>query len=150
MCNITKISTFEANGKIIVDFESVVVYNTTIKLNMEEFIMKKVLAVIMAVLVVFTTCSIAVFAGETDVETTAPAVQEEATTDGFLTSGGLVFPETMNQFKTSIIFKLFEKIISFILSLFGEDTSTKIDQEGATIVDELASALDERLTDLFA
>ncbi len=109
--------------------------------------MKKILAVLMAVLVVFTTCSIAVFAGETDVETTAAAT-EEGPRD-ILTDDGLVVPVNMNQLKSSIIFKIFEKIISFILSLFGEDTGNEIDKEGATLVDEIGSALDERLTDIF-
>ena len=113
--------------------------------------MKKVLAVLMAVLVVFTTCSIAVFADETDVETTAPAVvNEEDTTRNILSADGLVVPINFNQLKSSIIFKIFEKIISFILSLFGEEKAEELDQEGATIVDEIGSALDERLTDLYA
>ncbi len=114
--------------------------------------MKKILAVLMAVLVVFTTCSIAVFAGETDAETTAPAVveKEESSTRDIMNDDGLVVPINFNQLKSSIIFKIFEKIISFILSLFGADVAPEVDQEGATLVDEIGSALDERLTDLFA
>lgn len=114
--------------------------------------MKKVLAVIMAALVVFATCSIAVMAEETaDVESTTVVVDtEENTTRNILNSEGLVVPVNMEQFKTSIIFKIFEKILSFIFSLFGADVAPEIDQEGATLVDEIGSALDERLTDLFA
>ncbi len=113
--------------------------------------MKKVLSVFMAVLVVFTSLSIAVFAADADLETTAPAVtEEEDTTRNIKNDDGLVVPLNFNQLKSSIIFKIFEKIISFILSLFGEEQAPEIDQEGATMVDELASALDERLTDLFA
>lgn len=112
--------------------------------------MKKILAIIMAALVVFTTCSIAVMADETaEVETTAVVVEkEEATTRNILNDEGLVVPINMSQFKSSIIFKIFEKILSFILSLFG-DAAPEVDQEGATLVDEIGSALDERLTDLF-
>lgn len=115
--------------------------------------MKKVLAIIMAVLVVFTTCSVAVMADETaDVETTEIVVTapEENTTRNILNDDGLVVPININQLKSSIIFKIFEKIISFILSLFGADLGDEIDKEGATLVDELGSALDERLTDVFA
>lgn len=112
--------------------------------------MKKILAVLMAILVVFTTCSIAVFAGETDVETTAAGATTEEGPRDILTDDGLVVPVNTNQLKSSIIFKVFEKIIKFILSLFGADVGGEIDKEGATIVGEIGSALDERLTDLFA
>ncbi len=113
--------------------------------------MKKVLAVFMAVLVVFTSLAVAVFAADTDVETTAPAVvEEENTTRNIKNDDGLVVPLNFNQLKSSIIFKIFEKIISFILSLFGAEVAPEVDQEGATLVDEIGSALDERLTDLFA
>ncbi len=113
--------------------------------------MKKLLAIFMAVLVVFTTCSIAVFAGETDTETTtAPVVQEENTTRNIKNDDGLVVPINFNQLKSSLIFKIFEKILSFIFSLFGADVAPEVDQEGATLVDEIGSALDERLTDIFA
>lgn len=113
--------------------------------------MKKILSVLMAVLVVFTTCSIAVMADETDIETTAVAVEkEENTTRDIMNDDGLVVPINFNQLKSSVIFKIFEKIISFILSLFGADVAPEVDKEGATLVDEIGSALDERLTDLFA
>ena len=113
--------------------------------------MKKILAVLMAALVVFTTCSIAVFAEEEDVETTVAAtVKEESTTRNILNDEGLVVPINLNQLKSSVIFKIFEKIIKFILSLFGDDVAPEVDQEGATLVDEIGSALDERLTDIFA
>lgn len=113
--------------------------------------MKKMLAIIMAVLVVFTTCSIAVMAEETaDVETTAVAVQEEGTTRDIMNDDGLVVPINFNQLKSSVIFKIIEKILTFIFSLFGADVAPDVDQEGATLVEEIGSALDERLTDIFA
>ncbi len=112
--------------------------------------MKKVLAVFMAILVLFATCSVAVMAEETDaVETTTVAVEED-TTRSIKNDDGLVVPVNFNQLKSSLIFKIFEKIISLFLGLFGVETSEKIDQEGATIVDEIGSALDERLTNLAA
>lgn len=110
--------------------------------------MKKLLAVLMAVLVVFTTCSVAVFA-EDEIETTAPVAVEENTTRNIQNDEGLVVPLNFNQLKSSVIFKIFEKIISFILSLFGADVAPEVDQEAATMVDEIGSALDERLTDIF-
>lgn len=111
--------------------------------------MKKILAIFLTLLVVFSTCSAAVFAVEIE-ETTAPEVSTEESTSSIKNEDGLVVPGNMNQLKTSVIFKIFEKIISFILSLFGAEVAPEVDKEGATVVDELASALDERLTDLFA
>ena len=65
--------------------------------------MKKLLAIFMAVLVVFTTCSIAVFAGETDTETTTdPVVQEENTTRNIKNDDGLVVPINFNQLNLPI------------------------------------------------
>lgn len=125
-------------------------YNASVKIfSAEVKAMKKILAIFLTLLVVFSTCSAAVFAVEIE-ETTAPEVSTEESTSSIKNEDGLVVPGNMNQFKTSIIFKIFEKIISFILSLFGAEVAPEVDKEGATVVDELASALDERLTDLFA
>lgn len=112
--------------------------------------MKKILAVLMSVLVVFTTCFITVFADEVVEESSSAVVKEESTTRDIMTDDGLVVPINFTQLKSSVIFKIFEKIIKFILSLFGAETAPEVDNEGATLVDEVASALDERLTDLFA
>ena len=111
--------------------------------------MKKILAVFMAMLVVFGTCSVAVMADETDEVTTAVATEED-TTRNIQSNSGLVVPINFNQLKSSLIFKLFEKIITLFLGIFGIELSEKIDQEGATIVDEIGSALDEQLTNLTA
>lgn len=126
-------------------------YNAFVIYSLGGIKMKKIIAVLLAVLVVFTTCSIAVFAEETEVETTAPVVvEEEDTTRNIKNDDGLVVPLNFNQLKSSIIFKIFEKIIGFILSLFGAEQAPEVDKEAATMVDEIGSALDERLTDLFA
>lgn len=111
--------------------------------------MKKLLAVLMAALVIFTTCVVAVMAEETEEIPVTEAVAEENTTRNIMNDDGLVVPINFNQLKSSVIFKIFEKIISFILSLFGADVAPEVDKEAATAVDELGSALDERLTDLF-
>lgn len=112
--------------------------------------MKKVLAVFMSALVIFTTCFITVFADETAEESSSTIVKEESTTRDIMNDDGLVVPINFSQLKSSAIFKIFEKIIKFILSLFGAEIAPDVDNEGATLVDEIASALDERLTDLFA
>ncbi len=111
--------------------------------------MKKLLAVLMAALVIFTTCVVAVMAEETAEIPETEAVAEENTTRNIMNEDGLVVPINFNQLKSSVIFKIFEKIISFILSLFGQDVAPEVDKEAATAVDEIGSALDERLTDLF-
>ena len=73
--------------------------------------MKKLLAIFMAVLVVFTTCSIAVFADETEELVTVPVVtEEEDTTRNIKNDDGLVVPLNFNQLKSSVIFKIFEKV----------------------------------------
>lgn len=126
--------------------------------------MKKVLAVFMAALVAFSTLSIAVFAAEPEAATVAeeteqtetekPVVEtttvtvEEKTTRNIKNEDGLVVPINLRQLKDSVIFKIFEKIFKFILSLFGAE-GPEIDKEGATIVDEIGSALDERLSHIF-
>ena len=111
--------------------------------------MKKVLAVIMAMLVIFTSLSVVVMAEETPDANVTTTVAEEKTTRDIMNDDGLVVPINFNQLKSSIIFKIFEKIISFIMSLFGAEAAPEVDQEAATMVDEIGSALDERLTNLF-
>ncbi len=108
--------------------------------------MKKVLAVIMAVLVVLTTCSIAVMAEETDAETNVAV--EENTTRNIKNEDGLVVPINFNQLKSSVIFKIFEKIISFILSLFGEQ-APEIDQELADAVGGLGDDISNRIEQVY-
>lgn len=128
--------------------------------------MKKLLAIFLAALIAFSTCFITVFADDVDVDTgveesssdeiaseddtTAAPAKEESTTRDIMNDDGLVVPINFNQLKSSFIFKIIEKVIKFILSLFGEDTAPDVDEEGAILVDEIASALDERLTDIFA
>ncbi len=104
--------------------------------------MKKIIAILLAVLVAFSTFSVAVMAEEAEVETTAAAVEEGTDEDN------LVKPENMNQLKLSVIFKAFEKVISFFIDLIeqiipgldldgtladgvgglGDDISDRIDQ----------------------
>lgn len=89
--------------------------------------MKKILAVLMAMLVLFSTCAISAFATEALPEET---VTEEAE------DNGLVFPENMTQLKLSVVFKVFEKFFSFIINLFG-DYADDLDNDLANIVKDI-------------
>ncbi len=72
--------------------------------------MKKILAVLMAVLVLFSTCAVSVFATEAEPDTSTEVTEES----------DLVFPENLTQLKLSVVFKAFEKFFSFIINLFGD------------------------------
>ena len=104
--------------------------------------MKKILAVFMAVLMLFSCISIVSFAAATE-DTTAG----ENTTRDIQNEDGLVVPINFTQLKTSIIFKVFEKIFKFILNLFAGDDADAVDQsiasEIASAGDEVASAIEE-------
>ena len=78
--------------------------------------MKKILSVLLAVLVVFSTFSVAVFAEDT---TEAPAV-EETTKESIKNDEGLVYPQSKNQLEFAVIFKVFEKIINYFIDLINE------------------------------
>ena len=134
--------------KKFIDFALFLIYNAYVKYSYGGNNMKKLLAVLLSVLVVFTTCSIAVMAEETVAPETTVAAEENTNRD-IKNDEGLVVPLNFNQLKSSVIFKVFEKIISFILSLFGAETAPEIDNEAATAVGNLGDALDERLEDLF-
>jgi hypothetical protein len=113
--------------------------------------MKKIIAVFLAVLMVFTTASIAFAQDEAAAETTTVV---ENTTRNIKNSDGLVVPFNFTQLKFSVIFKFFEKIFKFIFSLFGGSDSTTatdnagpVDQEGATAVSDAGQFLDELLSE---
>ena len=86
--------------------------------------MKKILAVLMAMLVLFSTCAVSAFATE--------MLPEETTTEAS-DDNGLVFPENMTQLKLSVVFKVFEKFFSFIINLFG-DYADDLDNDLADLV----------------
>ncbi len=81
--------------------------------------MKKILAVLLAVLMAFSALTVSVMAAE---ETTV-AVEAEA-------EDNLVQPENFTQLLISVIFKAFEKVISTFISFF-EDLIPGFDLDGA-------------------
>ena len=78
--------------------------------------MKKILAVLMAMLVLFSTCAISAFATEAELEETVTEAADDAT--------DLVYPNSFTQLKLSVVFKVFEKFFSFIINLFGDYAPT--------------------------
>ena len=89
--------------------------------------MKKILAVLMAMLVLFSTCAISAFATEAAPEETATEAADES---------DLVFPNNFTQLKLSVVFKAFEKFFSFIINLFG-DYADDFDNDLADLVKDI-------------
>lgn len=88
--------------------------------------MKKILAVLMAVLVLFSTCAVSVFATEAEPDTSTEVTEES----------DLVAPENFTQLKLATVFKFFEKIFSFIINLFG-DYGDDLDNDLANLVKDI-------------
>lgn len=111
--------------------------------------MKKLLAVLMAVLVAFSALSVVVMAEETaDTET---VVEENK---NIMNDDGLVFPENFKQLEFSVIFKLFERLFTYIFetieSLFG-DLLPELDLDGelATEIGGLGDDINDRIEQVF-
>lgn len=131
-----------------VDFSVAPRYNIRVKKQFSEaFVMKKIIAVFLAVLTVFGTASIAFAADDTAAAETSAAVPEENTTRNIKNDDGLVVPWNFKQLKLSVIFKIFEKIFKFFLNLFGANKDN-VDQEGATAIDDAGNWLDELLSEV--
>jgi len=114
--------------------------------------MKKVLAVFMAVLMMFSALSVAVYA-EDDAEETTTSIRypEEEPSTGILDENGLVVPQNTTQLKFAFVFKIIEKIINFFLGLFGgSDTDQYISDgvaDAGTWLDEALSNISDALGD---
>lgn len=111
--------------------------------------MKKLLAVLMAVLVAFSALSVVVMADET---AGAETVVEE--NKDIMNEDGLVFPENFTQLEFSVIFKLVEKLFTYIFetieSLFGDLLpDLNIDDELATGVGNLGDDISDRIEQVF-
>lgn len=110
--------------------------------------MKKILAVFLAVLMVFTGTSVALAGVETEVNDDSIVVNvtpdEENGTRNIQNEDGLVFPINFTQLKFSFLFKIVEKIVKFFLALFGGD---EVDEAIASGIKEgfedAASAIEE-------
>ena len=88
--------------------------------------MKKLLAVLMAVLVAFSALSVSVMAASVDEDVVAADV-------GIKNEDGNVVPTNFFQLVASFFAKSIEKVSAFFIGLFG-DYSGEVDQELATVV----------------
>lgn len=112
--------------------------------------MKKIIAVLMAVLMAFSALSVVAMAEEAT-GSTETVVDENK---NIVNDDGLVFPENFTQLEFSIIFKLFEKVFSYIFdtieSLFG-DLLPDLDLDGelATEIGGLGDDISNRIEQVF-
>ena len=111
--------------------------------------MKKLLAVLMAVLVAFSALSVVVMAEET-VDT--DAVVEE--NKNIMNDEGLVYPENFKQLEFSVIFKLFEKFLTYIFdlieSVFGDILpDLNVDDTLAGGVGDLGDSITDRIEQVY-
>lgn len=106
--------------------------------------MKKIIAVFLAAIMLFSITGVAVFAAAVEPEST---VQEEKTTRNIQNDDGLVVPINFKQLKMSVIFKIIEKIIKFILNLFAGDDAGNVDESIAgdisSVAEDISQAIEE-------
>ena len=137
--------------EIFVDFMDRISYNANVILYSEALYMKKFLAVFMAVLMIFSVCSVAVSAEETtgsgtDIEIEiSGSDKEEKTTRNIQNDEGLVVPINFTQLKFSVIFKLIERVIMFILHLFAGDNASDVDESIATEISSIAEDISQAI-----
>lgn len=105
--------------------------------------MKKILAVFLAVLTVFSLMTFVVHADEEPAAPTTTA-QEEKTTRNILTEDGNVVPVNETQLKFAFVFKLVEKVVAFIMGIFGKE----VDETIAGGIDGFAKWIDEAISNL--
>ena len=114
--------------------------------------MKKILAVLMAMLMAFSVFTVAVMADDevieeehssTVIEIEITENPNEPTTRNIVSDNGLVVPINFTQLKQSVIFKIIEKVLKFIFGLFGEDIDSNLASEVSSIGGEVQSAIEE-------
>lgn len=112
--------------------------------------MKKIIAVFMAALMIFSCMGAAVFAAAVEPTTEiefSGSEEEEKTTRNIQNGEGLVVPINFKQLKMSVIFKIIEKIIKFVLNLFAGDDAGNVDESIADVVssvaDDVSQAIEE-------
>ena len=111
--------------------------------------MKKVLAVFMAILMLFSVMSVAVFAEDAETESGTETTMirypdGEGTTRNIVNDDGLVFPINFNQLEMSFVFKILEKIINFFLGIFGGD----LDMNLTDSISDAGVWLDEAISNI--
>lgn len=87
--------------------------------------MKKILAVFLAVLTVFSFITVSSVAAD-DPEESTTVVTEEHTTRNILDEDGNVVPVNETQLKFAFVFKIVEKIVAFVLGIFGKEVDDTI------------------------
>ena len=100
--------------------------------------MKKLLAVLMAVLVAFSALSVSVMAAPVEEDVVAEDV-------GIKNEDGNVVPQNFFQLAVSFFAKSIEKISSFFIGLFGE-YSGEVDQELSKVVEGAFNWIDGLLS----
>ena len=115
--------------------------------------MKKILAVLMAMLMALSVFTMAVVAEDevvieeehssTVIEIEITENPNEPTTRNIVSDNGLVVPINFTQLKQSVIFKIIEKVLKFIFGLFGGDIDEQLATEISSIGDEVQSAIEE-------
>lgn len=114
--------------------------------------MKKVLAVVLAMIMAFSVFTVAVVADDegtgepassTQIEIEITENPNEPTTRNIKNDEGLVIPINFTQLKQSVVFKIIEKILKFIFGLFGADIDDILATEVSSIGGEIQSAIEE-------
>ena len=114
--------------------------------------MKKVLAVVLAMIMAFSVFTVAVMAEDegssevvntTQIEIEITENPNEPTTRNIKNDEGLVIPINFTQLKQSVVFKIIEKILKFIFGLFGADIDNILATEVSSIGGEIQSAIEE-------
>ena len=103
--------------------------------------MKKILAVFLALLTVFSVTSMVVHAEDASEPASA---SEEKTTRNILSEDGDVVPVNETQLKFAFVFKLIEKIVAFVLGIFGKD----VDDAISGGIDGFAKWIDEAISNI--
>lgn len=111
--------------------------------------MKKTLSVFLAVLILFTTMTIAALADEETTEPTVTAPVEERTTRDITNDDGMVVPINFWQLKQAFFFKLYEKVFKIVKMIFS-GSATDSDQNAADIVKAIGEFFDKHLAGFFA
>ncbi len=110
--------------------------------------MKKLIAVLLAVLMLFSVMAVSVYATAPD-DDPPPAVvaqDDEETTRNIQNEEGLVVPVNETQLKFSFMFKIVEKFVKFVLGIFGSD----VDYTIADGIQKVGAWLDEVISNVSA
>lgn len=112
--------------------------------------MKKTIAVLLAVLMVFTVMTVSVYASDPAAGSEEISIvvteKEDDTTRNIQNDEGLVVPVNETQLKFSFMFKIVEKVVKFVLGIFGSDVDFAI----ADGIDKVGTWFDEVISNISA